>query len=99
MYASHWDGHHWQTITAPANLLTDSTDIVPDGRGGYWFGPFADWTGHAWVNHLYISPQFYGGGLWDVTRIPGTSSFFAAAGITSEGSSAQYPAIYRLDLG
>jgi hypothetical protein len=96
--AAHWNGHRWQVVTAPVDLLTQA-DIVPDGRGGYWFGPFADWTGHAWINESAISPEPSSGGFGDIVRIPGMSSFLMAAGVTNTGSSIQHPTIYRLDLG
>jgi hypothetical protein len=35
-YALHWDGRQWHTMTAPC--YADTADIVPDGKGGYWFG-------------------------------------------------------------
>lgn len=97
--ALHWNGHRWHVVTAPGNMVADSGDIIPDGRGGYWFGPFADWTGHAWISHWDISPDFSAGGFGDIARIPGTLSFLMAAGVSNEGSSTEHPTIYRLDLG
>jgi hypothetical protein len=97
-YAAHWNGHRWRVVTAPGNVEADSYDIVPDGRGGYWFGPFADWTGHVWISAGDVSPEPYGGGFGDIVRIPGTLSFLMAAGVMNMGSSTQHPTIYRLNL-
>lgn len=97
-YAAHWNGHQWRVITAPDNVDADSYDIVPDGRGGYWFGPFADWTGHVWISAGDISPEPSGGGFGDIVRIPGTLSFLMAAGVMNAGSSTEHPTIYRLKL-
>jgi hypothetical protein len=54
-----------------ATYYADPADAVPDGKGGYWFGPEATLTGSAWTPEQV--PGFtssYGG----VTRIPGTTS-------------------------
>lgn len=96
-YGAHWNGRKWRVVIAPDNVNAYSYDIVPDGRGGYWFGPFADWTGHVWINAGAISPQPSGGGFGDIARVPGTSSFLMAAGVMNEGSMTQHPTIYRLD--
>lgn len=96
VYAAHWNGRQWRVITAPSNVEAYSYDIVPDGRGGYWFGPFADWTGHAWIGSGDISPEPSGGAFEDIVRIPRTSSFLLAAGVMNSGSSTQHPTIYRL---
>ena len=47
-HALHWDGHHWRTVTVP--YYADTTDIVPDGKGGYWFGAQAILTGSTWTS-------------------------------------------------
>jgi len=95
----HWDGHRWHVITAPVSLITSGSNIVPDGHGGDWFGAFARWTGHAWTGVAYISPPDYSAGAFGpVVRIPGTSSFWLAAGVANAGSSTEEPTIYRLDL-
>lgn len=97
--AAHWNGRRWQQITAPGDVEANTLDIVPDGRGGEWFGPFADWTGHAWISALGVSPAYSGGGFGDIVRIPGTLSFLMAAGVENQGSSVEHPTIYRLSLG
>lgn len=98
-YAEHWNGHQWQLFTAPGNVEADTSHIVPDGRGGDWFGPYADWTGHTWIIANYISPEPYDGGFWDLARIPGTLSFIGVGGFSHQGSSTPYPQIYQYDLG
>lgn len=97
--AAHWNGHRWTVLTAPDNVVADSYDIAPDGRGGYWWGAFADWTGTTWTGTFDINPTFSSGGFGDVTRIPGTLTFLMPAGIANPGSSVQHPTIYRLTLG
>ena len=97
--AEHWNGRQWQLFTPPANVSVSTSEIVPDGRGGDWFGPYADWTGHTWVNASDFSSAFYGGGFQDFARIPGTTSLVGAGGFDHSGSTTQYPQIYRLDLG
>jgi hypothetical protein len=96
--AMHWDGHRWHVITAPDSIPADSYNIVPDGHGGLWFGPSARWTGHAWIGPVQVSPEFFSGFLARPVRIPGTSSFWAAAGVTNFGSSTEEPTIYRYHL-
>jgi hypothetical protein len=96
--AMHWDGHHWHVITAPAGISANGYNIVPDGHGGDWLGPFARWTGQAWIGPVPVSPEFSSGGFGPVVRIPGTSSFWLAAGVTNAGSSTEEPTIYRYDL-
>ena len=96
--AAHWNGHTWTVLTAPGNVVADSYDIVPDGRGGYWFGAFADWTGTTWTGTFDVSPSFSRGGFNDIARIPGTLTFLMPAGIANSASSVQNPTIYRLTL-
>jgi hypothetical protein len=96
--AAHWNGHTWTVLTSPDTVDANSFDITPDGRGGYWFGPFADWTGKTWISADSISPDFSRGGFGDVVRIPGTSTFLMAAGVANTDSSAQQPTLYRLTL-
>lgn len=91
-HALHWDGHQWHTLTIPS--YASSFDIVPDGTGGYWFGPQAILTGSKWA-----SPQFTGFadtfGFMD--RIPGTTSFLIPASV-EVSSGAVKPTIFRFDL-
>jgi len=94
----HWNGQRWHVITAADNVTANGFNIVPDGHGGDWFGPFARWTGHAWIGVFNVSPTFTAGGFGPVVRIPGTSSFWLAAGVKNVGSSTEEPTIYRFDL-
>jgi hypothetical protein len=97
--AVHWNGQQWHQVTAPSSLIADSTAIVPDGRGGQWWGPRVDYTGHAWVSHLTFSPGFSTGFVSPPVQLRGTSSFLAAAGVSNtNGSSMEQPAIFRFDL-
>jgi hypothetical protein len=96
--AMHWDGHHWHGMTAPGSVPANSFNIVPDGHGGDWFGPFARWTGHSWIGPVNVSPENSGGGFGPVVWIPGASSYWLAAGVTNTGSSTEEPTIYRYDL-
>jgi hypothetical protein len=41
-------GTHWATLT-PAVDQGPCSQVVPDGRGGAWFGPFMHWTGSRWA--------------------------------------------------
>ncbi len=92
-YALHWDGHRWHTVTA--SYYANTFDIVPDGQGGYWFGPQAIMTASAWANEQV--PGF-NGGFGGVTRIPGTTSFLLTAGVETGSSSTEKPTIFRFDL-
>jgi hypothetical protein len=44
---SEWDGRKWYTVTAV--YYADPLDIVPDGKGGYWFGAQAILNGSTWT--------------------------------------------------
>jgi hypothetical protein len=90
--ALHWDGHHWHTMTADN---ADTYDIVPDGKGGYWFGPLAILTGSTWT---YKTLYGFTGGFGGVTRIPGTTSFLLNAGVETGSSATEKPTIFRFDL-
>lgn len=96
--ALHWDGQHWHAVSAPDNVVANSFDIIQDGMGGYWWGSFAHWTGHAWINEEAVSPQGSGGD-GRIVGMPGTLSFLMATGATNLGSSTEHPSIYRLILG
>jgi hypothetical protein len=80
-------------VTAP--YYADPLDVVPDGRGGYWFGAQAILSGSTWTNEEI--PAFTGGS-GDVTRIPGTTSFLLTAGVEVSGSSTEKPTLFRFDL-
>jgi hypothetical protein len=97
--AAHWNGHAWTVLTTPADAAANTSDMVPDGRGGYWFGPFIDWTGKTWVSAENFAPDPSGGGFGGPVRIPGTSTFLMPAGVMNTASSVEHPTIYRLTLG
>jgi hypothetical protein len=88
-----WDGHKWHAVTAVN--YADPLDIVPDGKGGYWFGAQAILSGSTWTAEEV--PGFTGG-YGGVTRIPGTTSFLLNAGVEASGSSTERPTIFRFDL-
>jgi hypothetical protein len=89
----HWGGRRWQSVTVPD--YADPTRVVPDGKGGYWFGPQAILTGSTWTEQQF--PAF--GGSYDgMIRIPDTTSFLLSAGVQAVGSSTQKPTIFRFDL-
>jgi hypothetical protein len=97
--AEHWSGHTWTKVTAPGNVSADSLEIAPDGRGGTWWGPFADRTSSAWISTLSVSPSTSSGGFGPAAAIPGTSSSLMAAGVENTGSSVEHPTIYQLTFG
>jgi hypothetical protein len=88
---THWDGHHWHTMRTP--VYANSGNVVRDGQGGYWFGPFAILTGRTWTSEPNIPVT---GGLGSLVRIRGTESFLLPASVRS--GSAQKPTLYRFDL-
>jgi hypothetical protein len=92
---THWDGHHWHTTTIPGDVNTNVLNIVPDGKGGYWFGAFAILTGKTWSSEPAMGVS---AGLGAVVRIPGTESFLDPAGVESSNSTIQKPTIFRFDL-
>jgi hypothetical protein len=91
--ALHWDGRHWHTLSTP--YYANPYNIVPDGKGGYWFGAQAVLTGSKWT--MEQVPGF-SGGFGGVTRIPGTTSFLLDAGVQASGSSIEKPTMFRFDL-
>ena len=91
-HALHWDGHQWRTVSLP--YYADPSDIVPDGKGGYWFGAVAILTGTRWTPEDISIRGSYG----DVARIQGTTSFLLGAGVDASGSFIAKPAIFRFDL-
>jgi hypothetical protein len=95
--ADHWNGHTWTRITTDEEA--NSSNIVPDGRGGMWWGPFADRLGSTWIYPYSVSPSNNGGAYGPVAAIPGTSSSLMAAGVENTGSTVQHPTIYRLTFG
>jgi hypothetical protein len=92
-HALHWDGHQWHSVTG--SYYADTLDIVPDGKGGYWFGAQAILTGSTWTNEQV--PEFNGGWI-GVTRIPGTTSFLLNAGVETGSPGPVKPTIFRFDL-
>jgi hypothetical protein len=94
--ASHylrWDGRQWHLATTPA--FVNVFDVVPDGKGGFWFGAQAILTGGKWA-----SPQLpaFTGGSGLVTRILGTTSFVLNAGVQTDEMGTVKPTIFRFDL-
>jgi hypothetical protein len=72
-------------------------DIVPDAKGGYWFGWQAILTGSTWTNEQLL-PGFAGGYGPGVVRIPGTTSFLLNATVEAGKPATQKPTIFRFDL-
>jgi hypothetical protein len=80
----HWNGQAWQERVAPSSISA-SPEVVPDGTGGAWLGPWAHWNGHAW---LAIFPAGIPGVAPEqMARIPGTSSYWLAGGVTDSPNS------------
>jgi hypothetical protein len=94
-HVKHWDGHHWRTLTIPANVDANTSNVVPDGKGGYWFGSAAILTGSTWTSEPIIEAT---GGFGSVVRIPGTQSFLQPASVKNSNSAIQKPTLYRFDL-
>ncbi|MCW2936355.1 MAG: hypothetical protein JWM19_7317 [Actinomycetia bacterium] len=92
-YALHWDGHQWHTVTAP--YYANAGNIVPDGKGGYWFGAQATLTGSTWT---YRQVPAFSGDFGGVSRIPGTTSFLMNAGVYTGEPATGKPTIFRFDL-
>lgn len=97
--AAHWNGRTWTTITTPGSIGANAEEMVPDGRGGYWFGPMVDWTGKTWLSGIGFSPDGSGSGFGAPVRIPGTTTALLPAGFSTSISSLGHPAVYRLTLG
>lgn len=94
-HSLHWNGHRWLPQSVPDNVNADTSNVVPDGQGGYWFGGFAILAGGAWTSVPWIGVT---GGAGPVYRIPGTESFLQPATVKNSGSAIQRPTIYRYDL-
>jgi hypothetical protein len=93
----HWDGHQWHVITPPLGSGANTSDVVPDGRGGDWFGADVHWTGQVWTQ-VGLSPEGASGGIGSPVRVPGTSTFWLPGDVTDVGSSMSHPVIYRCYL-
>jgi hypothetical protein len=93
--AAHWNGRRWQTLTAPAEFGPDSSNIVPDGEGGYWFGATAILTGSTWTS--VPSPDITGA-FGSVARIPGTESFQLPGYVENSSFTMSTPTLFRFDL-
>jgi hypothetical protein len=89
----HWDGHQWHAATIPAYASTFS--IVPNGKGGYWFGAEAILTGGKWT---FEQVPAFTGSFGGMTRIPGTTSFLLDAGVETGNPATVKPTIFRFDL-
>jgi hypothetical protein len=94
-HAKHWNGHHWHTLTIPDNVDANTSNVVPDGKGGYWLGEAAILTGSTWTSEPIIEAT---GGFGSVVRIPGTRSFLEPASVENSSSTIQRPTLYRFDL-
>jgi hypothetical protein len=94
-HAMHWDGQHWHTLAIPDDVYVNTSNVVPDGKGGYWFGGAAILTGSTWASEPTIEVT---GGFASVVRIPGTESFLWPAGVRNLNSTIQQPTLYRFDL-
>jgi hypothetical protein len=94
-HALHWDGQHWHTLAIPANVDANTSNVVRDGQGGYWFGFASILTGSTWTSEPIIEVT---GGFASVVRIPGTESFLLPATVQNPNSTIQQPTLYRFDL-
>jgi hypothetical protein len=94
-HALHWDGQHWRTVTIPDNVYANTSNVVRDGQGGYWFGEAAILTGSTWTSEPIIEVT---GGFGSVVRIPGTQSALLPAGVDNNNTPPQEPTLYRFDL-
>jgi hypothetical protein len=92
----HWNGHHWQTLTTPADLGPDTSNIVPDGKGGYWFGYSVILTGNTWTSEP--PGEIATGSVGNVVRIPGTESFLLPGCAENSSFTTCRPTLYRFDL-
>jgi hypothetical protein len=94
-HALRWDGRHWHTQAIPDDVIASTSNVVADGRGGYWFGDAAILTGSTWTSEPAIEVT---GGFGSLVRIPGTESFLQPASVRNSGSAIQRPTLYRFDL-
>lgn len=96
-YASTTTERRGGKVTAPASVYAISSELVPDGRGGVWWGPYADLDGTTWTSTESVSPAYDADGFGPVAAIPGTSSSVMGAGVENPGSAVEHPTIYRLN--
>jgi len=91
--ALHWNGRQWRQLTAPA-FLDAIGPVLPDGHGGAWLGSQAHWTGRSWVDvSAALPPGVSSFDVGPLTRIPGTSSYWAAGSLNVSFPSVR-PAIW-----
>jgi hypothetical protein len=94
-FALHFNGKSWQRQTAPGT--SGSAGPAPDGHGGAWLGPFAHWTGHAWITPSLAPPSAtspWAAAIGDVAVIPGASGSYWAPGDLALGSGPFRPMIW-----
>jgi hypothetical protein len=41
---------------APGDVIANTSNVVPDGKGGYWFGDAAILTGSTWASESFLQP-------------------------------------------
>jgi hypothetical protein len=93
----HFDGKQWSTVpvTVPSHVFLDA--MTADGHGGLWFGGARSFsTTTPWVAHRSAAGTWTSrrlpsgpGSAFDITRIPGTTSLWAAGNLqTATGANA-----------
>lgn len=93
--ALHWDGHHWHQMALDVGF--DAPLVSADGVGGVWFGPWAYWTGSAWIEPVGTNFSAYSVDIVQVAWIPGTHSYWSAGDGSLTSSSADGAWILRDD--
>lgn len=86
-FAVHWNGAKWGKLTVPATpgwFKNAVRDVIPDGRGGAWFGPYVHFTGGSnWVTMFF--PVAPGASTWG--RSPGFPARPAPTGVPAATTS------------
>jgi hypothetical protein len=96
---AHWNGKSWHLLRSAFGQPVGG-NTVPDGRRGAWFGPWAHWTGHIWIDTLnpvympaFLWQHYDSWNLFTIARVPGTTTILAAGGITNGRTNRTYGAV------
>jgi hypothetical protein len=86
-----WNGSAWRTVARSAHVQ-DSTDLVPDGHGGFWLSTIFGGDLTDYRDGTFTSQRAPGAGGYatSVVGVPGTVSFWATGGSSAGNDILRY---------